>query len=224
MGNEVVDTVEIAGKPVAVWPADQKLKTLGDRSIVATRFADIADYHPGLAAALFAAAADERRLRRYYRFSGGSKIYHLEQWGVPEVALIDARARALFRRVLASDTAVVDLSWANIYRRGDYAMAHSHDRSTASIVYFLDLGDDNPRDQIGGRFAFVDPRLPGCCKAEGERVTTPMLPRLVAGDMILFPGAIVHAVNPYDGKRPRLTLSWNINKQAVPGPPLPFAD
>jgi len=46
----------------------------------------------------------------------------------------------------------------------------------------------------------------------------------VAGDMILFPGAIVHAVNPYDGKRPRLTLSWNINKQAVPGPPLPFAE
>jgi hypothetical protein len=33
----------------------------------------------------------------------------------------------------------------------------------------------------------------------------------------------VHAVNPYTGKRPRITLSWNINKNALPSSPLPVS-
>jgi hypothetical protein len=31
----------------------------------------------------------------------------------------------------------------------------------------------------------------------------------------------VHTVNPYSGTRPRITLSWNINRNALPGSPLP---
>ena len=50
-------------------------------------------------------------------------------------------------------------------------------------------------------------------------MTAPFLPGMTAGTMIIFPSQLVHAVNPYTGKRPRITLSWNINKNALPGSP-----
>lgn len=215
-------SIDIAGRAFPVWPADQRIATRGDPTISAAHFADAEAFHPRLIAAILAAAGDERRLRRYYPASGGTKIYHLEQWGVPEVDLVSARACELFRRVLKSETAVIDLSWANVYRRGDYAMAHSHERAVASIVYFVDLGDESPRDALSGRFAIVDPRIKHCAKGDSPRVIAPLLPKLLPGDMLIFPAAVVHSVNPYGGKRPRITLSWNIGREAMPGKPLPF--
>ena len=32
--------------------------------------------------------------------------------------------------------------------------------------------------------------------------------------MIMFPGQAVHCVTPYLGTQPRITLSWNLNKEA----------
>lgn len=215
-------SIDLGDRPIAVWPEGQKTVTRGDPTISAAHFADAETYHPRLIAAVLAAAEDERRLRRYFAASGGTKIYHLEDWGVPELDLVCARARELFKRVLRHDTAVVDLSWANIYRRGDYAMAHSHERAVASIVYFLDLGDETPRDPLSGRFAFVDPRLKHCAREQSPRVIQPLLPRLLAGDMLIWPAAMVHSVNPYLGKRPRITLAWNLGPDAVPGKALPF--
>lgn len=216
------EQVALDGRQVQVWPDDQALSTRGDPAIVVARFADAESYHPRLIDRVLSAARDEARLRRYFPASGGTKIYHLEQWGVPEVDLVCARARALFRRVLKSDRAVTDLSWANVYRRGDYAMAHSHERVIASIVYFVDLGDESPHDALSGRFAFVDPRLKHCAKEQSPRVIAPLLPKLVAGDMLIFPSSLVHSVNPYAGKRPRITLAWNIGADAAPGTALPF--
>jgi hypothetical protein len=37
----------------------------------------------------------------------------------------------------------------------------------------------------------------------------------------MFPGSVVHAVNPYRGERPRITLSWNVNENAIEGSPFP---
>lgn len=215
------DGITLEGREAEVWPPGQALASRGDPAIIATHFDDAAELNPRLAAEVLAAAGDPDRLRRYFPASGGTKVYHLEQWGRPATDLVCARARALFRRVLGAE-AVVDLSWANVYRRGDYAMAHSHERAVASIVYFVDLGEDSPADALSGRFAFVDPRLKHCAKAESPRVIAPLLPRLAAGDMLIFPAALVHSVNPYRGRRPRITLAWNIGREAVPGTPLPF--
>jgi hypothetical protein len=214
--------VDLGDRRIAVWPEEQKVATRGDPTISAAHFADAETFHPRLIEGILAAAKDERRLRRYYPASGGTKIYHLEQWGLPELDLVSARACELFRRVLQSDTAVIDLSWANVYGRGDYAMAHSHERAVASIVYFVDLGDESPRDALSGRFAIVDPRIKHCAKGDSPRVIAPLLPKLIPGDMLIFPAVVVHSVNPYAGKRPRITLSWNIGREAVPGKPLPF--
>jgi hypothetical protein len=52
-------------------------------------------------------------------------------------------------------------------------------------------------------------------------MTTPFFPGMAAGTMLIFPSQLVYTVNPYAGMRPRITLSWNINKHALPGPALP---
>lgn len=213
---------DLGGRRLPLWPDSQTIAARGDPAICCAHFDDAPSFHPQLIEGILAAARDEQRLRRYFPAAGGIKIYHLEQWGLAEIDLVCARACELFRRVLKSDTAVVDLSWANVYGRGDYAMAHSHERALASVVYFVDLGDDSPKDALSGRFAIVDPRIKHCAKGDSPRVIAPLLPKLLPGDMLIFPAAIVHSVNPYRGKRPRITLSWNIGREAVPGKALPF--
>ena len=37
------------------------------------------------------------------------------------------------------------------------------------------------------------------------------------GSLLIFPAQLVHHVNAYFGKRPRITLTWNIHPEPVPG-------
>ena len=52
-------------------------------------------------------------------------------------------------------------------------------------------------------------------------MTTPCAPLHREGTLIMFPGQLVHTVTPYHGETPRITLSWNINKTAIAGSPIP---
>ena len=130
------------------------------------------------------------------------------------------------QRGLGAQNAAVDLSWANIYRAGDYCLPHSHVRATAGIVYFLELGLDPGADSATGgagqgRFLFADPRLKVCCREEEQAMTTPSGPTVHNGMMIMFPGKIVHMVDVFNRPGPRITLSWNVNEFPVPGSPFP---
>lgn len=220
-GACLAPSIALGLEAVAVWPANQRLETRGHPTIVATRFADLDAYHPRLIARILELERHKNSRRRYFQGACGTKVHHIERWGCSEADLIGARARELFRRVGQTKDAVIDLSWASIYRAGDYCMPHSHRRSTASVVYCLDAGEEDRDDSINGRFSFVDPRLACCCQESEGYVTTPFLPDLSAGTMMIFPSQLVHAVNPYHGQRPRITLSWNINAQPFPGPALP---
>jgi hypothetical protein len=216
--------VFLGSRPVPVWPEGQGINALNHPTIISTRFTDTELYHPRLAACILERAGHKRTGKQYFRGAGGTKTYHVDQWNCSEADLIHARALALFRRALNCTDAVVDLSWANVYRRGEYCMPHSHLRSTASIVYFLESGDDDPDDPLSGRFYFADPRLPGCCKEEADKMTTPTIPDTAPGTMIIFPSQVIHCVNPYSGERPRMTMSWNVSQTAVPGAALPPSD
>lgn len=202
-----------------VWPADQRVEKLGHDSILITRFADTAAYHPRLIGRLLEAESDPDWARRYAG-CGGVKIHSLDRLKIREADLIDARARFLFRLVSGAPDAVVDISWANIYRQNDYCMPHSHIRAMASVVYIVDEGEPNDQDPVAGRFCFVDPRLDVCCKPKPQYMTAPLYPEMPAGTMIIFPSQLVHYVNPYTGRRPRISLSWNISDTAIPGQPM----
>ncbi len=201
---------------LAVWPDGQEIKPRGDRYIFGTRFADIDAYHRRLREHILGLENDTTHSRWLFRGGCGRKVHDIDRWGCPEADLIHARARALFCRALGVEQSVVDSCWANITQPGDYCMPHSHSRASGSIVYSLDPGDTDPDHELSGQLCFVDPRIESCCQIEPGCMTTLYTPGMPPGSMILFPGKYVHCVAPYTGHRPRLTLSWNINTQALP--------
>ncbi len=201
---------------IKVWPPGLTLGTEGDPTIRLVHIDDVDRYHPQLIATLLELEQQEHRRRSFFRGAGGTKIYDVEQWGSPEADLVAARARRLCQEVLHCDTVVTESSWANIYRAGDYCMPHSHVRCTASVVYFLALGESDPEDPLSGRFFFADDRLAGCCRDQEGCVTNPILPELRAGSMIIFPAQVIHCVNPYTGGGARITLAWNLNPTGQP--------
>lgn len=203
-----------------IWPIGQRVESLpGASAFAQTRFRDTDCYHPALTAQLQALSRDPTVAVQQGRAIGGTKLYHIHRMQSAELAFICGRASALFKRVMGSDTAVIDMSWANISGKGDYSLPHSHLRATASVVYCVDLGDPDPTDDWSGQFCFVDPRLGLCCQVEPGHVSNPVMPGLRPGTMLIFPGQAVHCVNPYRGDRPRITLSWNINETVLPGVP-----
>jgi hypothetical protein len=215
------DSVMIGTREYPVWPAGQEVRPLGHRTIGLTTFADAAEFHAGLVARINALQGDPRFANRYFRAAGGIKVYHLDRWECPEADLLNARALHVSQLLLGSDAAAIDLSWANVSRHGDYALAQSHERTAVSIVYCVDPGDEDPMDPLSGKLAIVDPRVEVCCPTRKEAMTNPLMPRMGPGTMVAFPSVLVHSVNPYTGTRPRITVAWNIDKDVIPGSPLP---
>jgi hypothetical protein len=46
-----------------------------------------------------------------------------------------------------------------------------------------------------------------------------MIPDMLPGTMLIFASDYLHSVNPYRGRRPRITLSWNVTLDRLPGRP-----
>ncbi len=209
--------VYIGPRKVPVWPRDQQVSAV-DAGIWSTRFTDTETCHPVLIRRILEV---EARLRRESppptRCLGGQKIRDLQTWNSPEFELINARAKAMFKHALGVRTAVPDACWVNVYRQWESLGAHSHRRSTRGLLYCLDVGDEDPDCPLSGKFAFVDPRLAGCCRIEEGHMTTPLYPEIVNGTLMIFPGTLVHQVSAYSGRRPRITMAWNINETALPG-------
>lgn len=212
--------VQLGDRAVPVWPDGQSFDTL-DGILHSTRFTDIDLYHPRLKQVILEMVQQASAIKRWGRSTGGTKVHHLDRWGCAEAILVQERALEFFRRALKRSTAVADLGWANVYRDGDYCLPHSHYRATASLVYFLDPGDADAKDPDAGRFGIVDPRYARCCTYQEGCLTTPFYADMTPGSLIMFPGSVVHAVNPYRGERPRITLSWNVNETAIEGSPFP---
>ena len=211
--------IVVAGADLPTWPSDQGVAPLSAPLMAITTFADHADYHPALIDAALAAESDPRFRGQMFRGACGTKVRKIAGWGAAGASLIHARALMLAHRTLSRRPVYVDDSWASIYRAGDYCMPHSHLRSNASIVYMLDPGDDDPTDTLAGRLCFADSRIPACCPHEPGRVTQHLMPAMTPGTMVIFASDYLHSVNPYRGRRPRITLSWNVTVERLPGQP-----
>ncbi len=204
-----------------VWPGDQVIHQV-DSTIALTHFDDMEALNVGLVDYLVRCEREKRANTPKDSFGvGGTKIYHVDAWPVPGARLLDERAQAMFREVVGQQpTSAVDLSWANVYRAGDYILPHAHHRSTGSVVYVLSLGDIDAADLLSCRFAIADSRLPLCNHVDAIHKFAPCFPALKPGSMIVFPSSVVHLVTPYRGEdRPRITMSWNINAQPLAGRP-----
>jgi hypothetical protein len=209
--------IEVAGASLPVWPDEQKAEPLSAPLTALTIFADWESYHAALIEATLAAEQNPQLRDPIFRGGCGVKVRGIPEWHAPAAALIHARALMLAHRTLSRRAVFADDSWASVYRAGDYCMPHSHLRASVSIVYMLDPGDGDPEDRMAGRFCFADPRIDACCPDEPGRVTQHLMPNLTPGAMLIFASDYLHSVNPYNGRRPRITLSWNITLERLPG-------
>ena len=109
--------------------------------------------------------------------------------------------------------------WANVQRKGGSNAAHPHPGSFWSGVYYVDVGDMS-QGQRGGELQLFDPR--GCL----PRMLAPYLRYSMselhdagrnisftpsAGQCVLFPGWLFHAVNFYTGSTPRISVAFNLD-------------
>ncbi len=141
------------------------------------------------------------------------------------VAKLRAYANAALKTVLANVTSYGEVdrigvgfaAWANVMRRGGYNNVHNHGDADWSGVYYVDPGDPpSQRHPHSGIFEFIDPRggverlrLSGDDFAPMWRIE----PK--AGLLILFPGGMRHAVHPYQGNAPRISIAFNIRVEAA---------
>lgn len=215
------DSVTIGVHTLPVWPKGQKVEKWLDTGILVTQFTDNEIYAPSLRSTALERSTDPTLAHQFEQSAGvgSAKVYDIDKWPTAAASLIHARALAFFRLATGSKSAVADLSWASVYHDGDFCLPHSHPRTLISVLYVLDLGE--AADGRNGAFCFADPRLAPCCREEEGYMSTPCAPIFESGMMILFPGQAVHFVAPYHGDRPRLTMSWNLNKVAREGSPLP---
>jgi len=201
--------VVIDGASLPVWPKDQTVFPLSEKpKMFQTRFADTEHYHAALVRLLLDLEKNPEFTHRMP--IGGSKIRDVRAWGRPESDLVHQRAIAFFSLLMNKPDPTVDLGWANISRSGEYLSPHSHDKSVGSVVYVVDPGDEDPANALSGRLSFADPRIAGCCNREEGCVTMEVSPELKPGTMVIFPSQMVHFVHTYTGKRPRITIAWNL--------------
>ncbi|MEY8879247.1 MAG: putative 2OG-Fe(II) oxygenase [Leptothrix sp. (in: b-proteobacteria)] len=102
--------------------------------------------------------------------------------------------------------------WAMVMKNGDYTKPHSHSNVNWAVVYYPDIGESNlPEAPLSGGISFVDPRtslnlVPGLDTETGEFHVQPK-----AGQMLVFPGWLIHYVHPYRGNRPRVSIACNVS-------------
>jgi hypothetical protein len=209
--------LRIGGSDVALWPEGQRIEALSAPLMAATHFDDHQRYHPALAAAILEIERDPARRDWIFKGGCGMKVRRPDRWGRAAADLIHGRALAMAHRVLSRHDVYTDDCWASVYRDGQYCLPHSHLRSNVSVVYLLDAGDPDPDDAMAGKLVFADPRIPRCCPHESGRVTALMSPDMREGTMVVFASDYVHAVGPYRGGRPRITMSWNVTIEKLPG-------
>ena len=103
-------------------------------------------------------------------------------------------------------------SWANINRRGDYNVVHTHPNCMWSGVYYVTPGKPDPDVPYGGLLELLDPR---------EAANYIQVPNTVLdarhffenkpGRMLLWPSWVKHMVHPYVGEGERISIAFNVN-------------
>jgi uncharacterized protein (TIGR02466 family) len=103
-------------------------------------------------------------------------------------------------------------SWANINRRGDYNVVHTHPNCMYSGVYYVTPGKPDPDVPHGGLLELLDPR-----EAHNYiQVTNTVLDARhfienKPGRMLLWPSWVKHMVHPYVGEGERISIAFNVN-------------
>jgi len=114
-------------------------------------------------------------------------------------------------------------SWANINRKGNYHLPHTHPNSDWSSVYYVDVGDkceeSTDRAKAGsGNLLLLDPRgsvETGRTNPKGKDLyekmfgASVMMLKPFTGLIVFFPSWLNHQVLTYNGDTPRISIATN---------------
>jgi uncharacterized protein (TIGR02466 family) len=163
---------------------------------------------------------------QHSNLGGWQSNWDFESWGGPPARRVLDAARDLATR-LTSDRAGKPLriawksnAWANVNRRGHGNEFHTHPGCYWSGTYYVDDGGAGDDHTLGGEFEMQDPRgvapamyapTLGFAVPGGQSAGASELIRPKAGQIVLFPSWLLHAVRPYHGERERISIAFNFS-------------
>lgn len=145
---------------------------------------------------------------------------NLIAWPEPPVRTLRRRIEALASNLtgrLARDEAgrrrfrlLID-AWANVNRRGDYNVVHTHPNCMWSGVYYVTRGEPDPAVPQNGLLELLDPRE----AANHMQIRNTVLDGREfvenrPGRMLLWPSWVKHMVHPYLGPGERISIAYNV--------------
>lgn len=163
---------------------------------------------------------------RHSNLGGWQSDWEFEAWGGDAAKRLLNAARELATK-LTCDRAGKAVSikwktnaWANVNRQGHGNEFHTHPGAYWSGTYYVDDGGIGDDPSLGGEFEIQDPRgiapamyapvlafaVPGGRSVGAAELISPK-----AGQMILFPSWLSHAVRPYEGTRERISIAFNFS-------------
>lgn len=150
---------------------------------------DSREFHEALSRAILLREAESQGIQ-VSNIGGWHSAPDLHTWEDPAVP-------DLFERIQADASAVGAgglrlQAWANVMRAGAYLNAHRHGEAVWSGIYYVD--DAGSR---GGEIKFAR-RQEACI----------IVPR--TGLMLIFPGDLLHSVEPYAGAGTRISVAFNL--------------
>ncbi|NDE91262.1 MAG: hypothetical protein EB059_09050 [Alphaproteobacteria bacterium] len=110
--------------------------------------------------------------------------------------------------------------WANINRNGHMNVVHTHPGAYWSAVYYIKVPEKGTDTPLGGELELLDPRgtlpimycpvlrfgIKGTTSAGTSELHYPR-----AGEFVIFPAWLPHAVCPYIGEEPRISIAFNFS-------------
>jgi len=99
---------------------------------------------------------------------------------------------------------VINESWAHVTRQHGYHSPHDHISSTWSGIFHID-GELGVKGTNTWMVPYIIERKKGLEFLGGDSASTPFEP----GKLILFPSALTHWAEPYEGTKPRVVVAFN---------------
>lgn len=101
----------------------------------------------------------------------------------------------------------IDDAWINLYKTGDHQEIHSHYPSHISCVFFANSGEGFSKLYLRDRNnTNIHPRVAKLVGYRDEHIID-----YKEGDILFFPGGILHGVSPHNSSVVRKTLSFNFD-------------
>ena len=156
---------------------------------------------------------------RYSNAGGWQSSDDLLAWGESATDELKRRIDLLLFSVLKEMNAEFDEvprvrfridCWANVNRKGDYNVVHSHPNALWSGVYYVSSGNSDPETSQAGKLELLDPREAAHYIQVSRSVTdNKCFMNNEPGLMILFPGWLRHMVHPHGSEDARISIAFN---------------